>query len=189
MKNPEKFVDDIISLFKYNELIKNASKTPTGFILEQKNPDWISILFLFIFIVLPAIGLMYCDFSVESIILSLVWMVSIGYTLYKAIGADNRVEFDLTTRTVEIQNLNVLTKHLFQRKTIDFNAIESIQIKSVKYISFVTSSSRLIIKTKNNKGYASNEYTSEYVARKLKFIIESIVTKNRKTNSPNKVQL
>jgi hypothetical protein len=148
--------------------------------LNRKNPDWISMLFFCIFIVIPVVVLLYTNFGIKSIILSLVWVVFNGYTFYKAIVVDNRVEFDLSRKTVDIQNLNVLTKHLFQSKTIEFNEIESIQIKSVPYSSYGTSSSRLILKTKNKKGYALNEYISDYVARKLKFYIESIVTKNKK---------
>lgn len=187
MKSPEKFVDEIISLFKHNDLSKNVSKTPTGFILIQKDPDWICILFLCGFIPVPAVMLLYFDFSVESIITSLIWVVFNGYTLYNATVADNRVEFDLTRRTIEIHNLNVLTKHLFRSKIVAFEEVECIQIRSVHYRSNGASSSRLVMKTKDNKGYALNEYTSDFVARKLKFAIECLISEKRKTNSLYKV--
>lgn len=183
MKSPEKFVDGIISLFKHNDLSKNVSKTPTGFILEQKNPDWVCILFLCSFIPVPAIILLYFDFSVESIITSIIWVVFNGYSLYNTIVADNRVEFDFIRRTVEIHTLNVLTKHLFRSKIVAFQEVECIQIKSIHYGSNGASSSRLVLKTKNNKGYALNEYTSDFVARKLKFAIECLISEKRKANS------
>ena len=189
MKSPEKFVDEIISLFKHHDLSKNVSKTLTGFILEQKDPDWICILFLCGFIPVPALMLLYFDFSVESFITSLIWVVFNGYALYNAIISDNSVEFDLTRRTIEIHNLNVLTKHLFRSKIVAFEEVRSIQIKSVHYGSNGASSSRLVLKTKNNKGYALNEYKSDRVARKLKFAIECLTSEKRKTNLPYKVHI
>ncbi|WP_161888798.1 hypothetical protein [Pontibacter russatus] len=189
MKSPDKFVDEIISLFKHHDLSKNVSKTPTGFILEQKNPDWVCILFLCGFIPVPAMMLLYSDFSVENAIISLIWVVFNGYSLYNTIVADNRVELDFIRRTVEIHTLNVLTKHLFRSEIVAFEEVECIQIKSVHYGSVGNSSSRLVLKTKNKKGYALNEYKSDHVARKLKFAIECLTSEKRNTNSPYKVHI
>jgi hypothetical protein len=108
-------------------------------IIPGKTGNWVYLLWSLI-IFGPLIYWLVERESTTILVLSMVWIIALGYELCNEVMDDNKVYVDLRSKTIRIE------PKWRDATVIDFDEIESLKIKHKSFGRFVPSGKRIQIK-------------------------------------------